>query len=93
MTKLVYDNLFDAVYKDKGTSSELKFRSDLLILLVDLFEENQMSQSKISKKLDIPQSRVSEITTGKIDKMSSEKLVYYLGKMGYYVKPKLVKRK
>ena len=47
-----------------------------------IIENKGYDQRALQKILDVPQSRVSELMTGKISKMSAEKLVSYLDKLG-----------
>ncbi|WP_442682158.1 helix-turn-helix domain-containing protein [Stenotrophomonas sp. JC08] len=90
MTKLVYNNIFDAITQDASQAADLQFRADMLLMLRDMFEERTWGQAEIMKALDIPQPRVSELVNGKIDKFSSDKLIGFLDKMGYRMRPRLV---
>ena len=87
MAKLSYTNIFDAVTDDPGESADLEFRSDMMVLLRQLFESKGWDQAAVMEALDIPQPRVSELVTGKINKISSDKLITYLAKLGYVLKP------
>lgn len=78
MTDLVFNNIFDAITDDKSEAADLKFRSDLLIVLRGVFESRNWKQKDIMAALSIPQPRASELTSGLVDKFSSDKLIGYL---------------
>jgi len=86
-TKLAYKNIFEAIANDAGEAADLQFRSDMMILLRQLFEAKSWTQADIMKALDIPQPRVSELVRGKINTLSSDKLISYLAKLGYSLRP------
>jgi predicted XRE-type DNA-binding protein len=87
MAKLSYTNIFDAVTDDPGEAADLEFRSDMMVLLRRLFEARNWDQADVMSALEISQPRVSELVTGKINKISSDKLITYLAKLGYILKP------
>jgi predicted XRE-type DNA-binding protein len=87
MSQLKYSNIFDAITDNAAKAADLKFRANVMLTLRDLFQAEQMSQVEIGILLDIPQSRVSELMTGKIHKFSSDKLIGFLAKAGYTIKP------
>ena len=87
MAKLAYRNIFEAITADAGEAADLEFRSDMMLLLRNLFESRDWSQADVMRALDIPQPRVSELVTGKINMVSSDKLISYLAKLGYVLKP------
>lgn len=86
-TQLQYDNIFDAITTDAGEAADLKFRSDLMIMLRDYFKAKQWTQADVMKKLGVPQPRVSELVTGKIQVVSADKLIRYLAKLGFFLEP------
>jgi len=90
VAKLVYNNIFDAITQDASQAADLQFRADMLLMLRNMFEERTWGQTEIMKALDIPQPRVSELVNGKIDKFSSDKLIGFLDKMGYRMRPRFV---
>lgn len=87
MTQLSYDNIFDSFEEDPIESADLRFRSDLMVVLRKLFEARGLSQADVMQHLDITQPRASELMRGKIDKVSSEKLIGYLAMLGFHFKP------
>ncbi|MBT5106868.1 MAG: XRE family transcriptional regulator [Porticoccaceae bacterium] len=87
MTKLAYENIFDAITEDANEAADLKFRSDLLIVIRGIFEARGWKQADIVQALDISQPRASELTRGLVDKYSSDKLISFLAKLGYRFSP------
>jgi predicted XRE-type DNA-binding protein len=63
-------------------SSAIKIKSCLLDDIYMIIEEKEYDPRDLSKILDQPQPRVSELLTGKISKVSIEKLLGYLDKLG-----------
>lgn len=90
MTQLSYDNIFDAITENKKEAADLRFRADLMLLMRDAFEQNGWTQSDVMSALEINQPRASELMRGKVDKFSSDKLIGFLDKLGFRIRPKLV---
>jgi predicted XRE-type DNA-binding protein len=89
--KLEYSNIFESVTDDEKQAADLQFRSDLLMTLIDIFDERGWRQAEIAKALDIPQPRVSELLRGKISLFSSDRLIGYLAALGFRLRPSLGK--
>ncbi len=87
MTQLTYTNIFDAITDDKAEAADLQFRADLMLVMRDIFEANDWKNADIADALKLSQPRVSELTTGKVDKFSSDKLIGFLAKLGFRFKP------
>ena len=51
-----------------------------MLVIRDYF--NGVSQAEIGERLAIPQPRVSELMSGKVEKFSSDKLIGFLAKVG-----------
>ena len=88
--KLKYSNIFEAITENAAEAADLEFRADLMLVLRDFFREREASQKQIGQMLGIPQPRVSELLTGKVDKFSSDKLIGFLAKVGIRFKPATV---
>jgi len=54
----------------------------LHIEIIKAIEEEGYTARQLEGVLDIPQPRVSELLTGKISKMTTDRLMKYLGKLG-----------
>jgi predicted XRE-type DNA-binding protein len=89
MEKLGYDSIFDAITEDAHEAADLQFRADLMLVLRGIFERRRWSQRDVMAVLDIPQPRVSDLVRGKVDKVSADKLIGYLAKLGVRFKPRL----
>ncbi|MEZ8188223.1 helix-turn-helix domain-containing protein [Shewanella sp. 5S214] len=88
MTNLTYTNIFDAITDNPGEAADLEFRADLLLVMRKIFEHKGWGQADIMDALGISQPRASELTRGKVDKFSSDKLIGFLAKLGFKFKPK-----
>jgi predicted XRE-type DNA-binding protein len=88
--KLQYENIFEAITDDSAEAADLQFRADLMLVLRDYFRSQEASQLRIGQMLRIPQPRVSELMTGKVDKFSSDKLIGFLARVGIRFKPSTV---
>lgn len=71
------DDLFSDLGFDRSESVSLKLKADLYAQILRIIRENNYKQHDISKILDIPQPRVSELLRGKIDRLRLEKLIQY----------------
>lgn len=85
--KLEYTNIFESITEDASLAADLQFRSDLLMTLIGIIDNNGWKQAEIAQALDIPQPRVSELLRGKISLFSSDRLIGYLAKLGYRLRP------
>lgn len=91
--KLEYSNIFESITEDTTLAADLQFRSDLLMTLIDIFDDKGWKQAEIAKALDIAQPRVSELLRGKISLFSSDRLIGYLAKLGYRLRPSVTGHK
>jgi predicted XRE-type DNA-binding protein len=85
--KLAYTNVFESIAEDEALAADLQFRSDMLSTLIDIFDSKGWKQAEIAQVLAIPQPRVSELLRGKISLFSSDRLIGYLAKLGYRLRP------
>jgi predicted XRE-type DNA-binding protein len=88
--KLKYSNIFEAIADSAEVAADMEFRADLMLVLRDFFHERGASQAQIGQMLGVPQPRVSELMTGKVDKFSSDKLIGFCAKVGIRFKPATV---
>jgi predicted XRE-type DNA-binding protein len=91
MERLKYPSIFDAISDDAVEAADLKFRADLMLLLREYFRAQNATQAAISRRLGVPQPRVSELLTGKIDKFSADKLIGFAAQVGIRFYPSVVK--
>ncbi|CAG22292.1 helix-turn-helix domain-containing protein [Photobacterium profundum] len=87
MTTVAFDNIFDAVTDSKEEASELQTRSDLMIVIRDIINENGWEQKEAAEKLGLTQPRVSDLVRGKIEKFSIDLLMTCLFRIGFRFKP------
>ena len=80
------------VFEDLGFPAEeaalLQLKTDLKIAIEREVERRQLTPKKLVQVLDIQQSQVSDLLTGKVSKMSVDKLTKYLYRMGVKVEIK-----
>jgi predicted XRE-type DNA-binding protein len=78
------------VIDDLGFSPEqaaaIKLKASLHAEILRLVEKRKLKARQLEKILDQPQPRISELLNGKISKMSAEKLVGYLSRLGVEIK-------
>jgi predicted XRE-type DNA-binding protein len=75
-------SVFNDLGLDESESAALKVKASLYQELLKCIRKRKLSQRQLQHLLDQPQPRVSELLNGKISKMSIEKLVDYLSKLG-----------
>ncbi|MCI5065506.1 helix-turn-helix domain-containing protein [bacterium] len=56
-------------------------RSQMMLRIADIIKDHKLNQKQISKILDIPQSRVSELVNGKLHRFSLDTLIQILNKL------------
>lgn len=89
--KLKYLNIFEAITRNAEEAADTEFRADLMLVLREFLRAQEASQVQIAQMLGIPQPRVSELMTGKVDKFSSDKLIGLLAKVGIRFRPATVR--
>ncbi|MEM1178014.1 MAG: helix-turn-helix transcriptional regulator [Acidobacteriota bacterium] len=74
------------VFSDLGFAPEealnLKVRSDLMIEISKMIEEQGLTQTAAAKLLKVTQPRISDLVRGKIDRFSVDSLIEMLGHAG-----------
>lgn len=75
-------NIFEDLGFSKEESLALKLKINLYEKLISLINEQEYSSKDLEKILDQPQPRISELLNGKISKISIEKIVDYLSRVG-----------
>lgn len=86
-------NIFKDLGFDETESVELKFKADLYVILKKTFEKQKLTSRQLEKIWDVPQPRVSEVMTGKLDKVSIARLLNFLSALGVSVHPAPQRRK
>jgi predicted XRE-type DNA-binding protein len=80
-------NVFKDLGFDEKETIELKFKAELYVILKKTVEKQKLTSRQLEKIWDVPQPRVSEILTGKFDKVSITRLLTFLGVLGVKVQP------
>ncbi len=93
MPQLEFDNIFDLIAEDPNDAADMKFRADLLLAMRDMFEQKSWGQAEVMDALNLSQPRASELMRGKVDKFSSDKLIGFLYKLGFRLRPQFVPSK
>lgn len=75
-------NVFEDLGFSPMESFSLKLKTDLYQILLGRIRDQKLSRRDLEHLLREPQPRVSELMTGKISKMSIEKLSDYLQRLG-----------
>ena len=60
-------------------------KMDLSIFITDCLKKMGLKQSEAAEKLNIAQSRVSELATGKIEKFTIDAMMDMLDKLGFRI--------
>ena len=79
------NKLFEELGFSPEESVVLELKSDIYVKICKIVEEKGYSRRDLEKIFDVPQSRVSELMTGKLDLISLDKLVNYVIKLGHKV--------
>ena len=80
-------NIFQDLGFDENESVELKFKADLYVMMKKAIDKKKLSNRELEKIWDVPQPRVSEVMTGKLDKVSIARMLNYLSAIGVRVRP------
>jgi predicted XRE-type DNA-binding protein len=79
-------NVFIDLGFDKVEAENLKIRSDLMIRLVQFYEESGMTQAAAAKALSLTQPRLKKLLKGKIGQFNLDTLVAIASRAGMDVR-------
>lgn len=88
-THVTVGSVFDDLGFSAQESAAFKIKAELFSYLLKTVQKYELTQRDLQKILDQPQPRVSELLNGKISRMSMEKLIEYLQKLGVHLSMKL----
>lgn len=88
---LDFQNIFEAI--DSTQAAELQMRADLMLVIRDIIQEQQWTQTQAAEFMGLTQPRISDLVNGKIDKFSIDKLISCLYAIGFRIKPEYKKEK
>ena len=75
-------NVFEDLGFDKGTAARLVHKAELVGLLHRLQQERRLTQSAFARLVGIPQPRLSRLYGGRIDGLSTDKLLEAVARLG-----------
>ena len=75
------NNIFESLGFSPEESKALKLKAEIYGEIVAAVRSQNLNQHAVSKVLDIPQPRVSELLRGKIQGVSIEKLIHYMERL------------
>ena len=87
-----YESAFDALFQP-GEAANLKVRAKLMRRLSVYVEEEGLSQTDAAERLDTGQPRVSELTSGQIDRFTIDALLNMCAAAGIEVEVRFPKLK
>ena len=82
MKTVTKGSVFDYIGFGSDESIALRVKADLLNEILKTIKKKKLKSTQLQKLFDVPQPRVSELVNGKISKVSIEKLLGYLEKLG-----------
>jgi predicted XRE-type DNA-binding protein len=77
-----YDSPFHAT-EEPEIASKLVLKTDLMIMIRDIIEQQRWTQTEAAERLGVSQPRVSDIKNGKIDKFTLDMLFSILDSLGF----------
>lgn len=81
-------NVFDDLGFDAPESMNLRVRSLLMMRISRWIEVNEFTQKEAAIELDVSQSRISDLMTGKIQKFTVDNLLNLFSAIGGSLEPK-----
>jgi predicted XRE-type DNA-binding protein len=78
-------NVFEDIGFDRSTVDRLAHKAELVSVLYRYQQELDLSQVAFSRLIGIPQPRLSRLYSGKIDGMSTDRLLEAITKLGGHV--------
>lgn len=79
-----YESPFHVTH-DAETASKMAVKMDLSIFITDCIKKMGLKQSEAAERLNVTQSRVSELATGKIEKFTIDAMMDMLDKLGFRI--------
>lgn len=84
-THITTGNIFDDLEFSPEEAAVLRIKTDLHIAIMKQIEERNLKPRDLTRILDVPQPRVSELMRGKISTMTIDKLAKFLHRLGQVV--------
>ncbi len=77
-----FDSPFHVTH-DEEVASKMALKMELSIFITDCIKKLGLKQSEAAARLNVTQSRVSELTTGKIEKFTIDAMMDMLDNLGF----------
>jgi Uncharacterized conserved small protein len=77
-----FDSPFHVTH-DEEVASKMALKMELSIFITDCIKKLGLKQSEAAVRLNVTQSRVSELTTGKIEKFTIDAMMDMLDRLGF----------
>lgn len=77
-----HESPFHATH-DAETASKMALKMDLSIFITDCIKKMGLKQHEAAARLNVTQSRVSELANGKIEKFTLDAMMDMLDKLGF----------
>lgn len=77
-----FDSPFHVTHGEE-VASKMALKMELSIFITDCIKKLGLKQSEVAARLNVTQSRVSELTTGKIEKFTIDAMMDMLDKLGF----------
>lgn len=77
-----YDSPFHVTH-DREKASKMAMKMDLSIMLINLIKEQGWTQVEAAKKLDVHQSRISDLANAKIENFTIDAMFDMLDVLGF----------
>jgi predicted XRE-type DNA-binding protein len=77
-----FDSPFHVTHREE-VASKMALKMELSIFITDCIKKLGLKQSEAAARLNVTQSRVSELTTGKIEKFTIDAMMDMLDKLGF----------
>lgn len=90
MSAQSYERVWDAIEATPAEAANLRVRSALMAELVASIERGGLSQREVARRFGVTQSRISDLTRGKIDLFSIDTLVNMLTAAGLRLDVRIV---
>ena len=77
-----FDSPFHVTH-GKEVASKIALKMELSVFITDCIKTLGLNQSAAATRLNVTQSRISELTTGKIEKFTIDAMMDMLDKLGF----------
>ncbi|EYU13712.1 helix-turn-helix domain-containing protein [Photorhabdus aegyptia] len=81
-----FESVWDAISDTPEQAENMKIRAQLINILNAWIAKRKFTQAEAAKLLGITQPRVSELTRGKIQLFSVDKLIMMMAHAGVYIR-------